>query len=166
MRTRSWKILRRSYVYAGIYKLDKDCRVVATLDSSYDIPLYNNLYNYDFEITDYRNYSCKDAYGHKRIVKDGALQQNYVHVTGLTFITNGNLLNDLRLGNTLVGKNVMAKIQKGTHTNAYNNIVTKNINNHVYVTSLYEEPLYEETISPVEYNTAISTANEILGEEV
>ena len=149
------------YGAAGIYKLDKDCRVVATLDSSYDIPLYNNLYNYDFEITDYRNYSCKDAYGHKRIVKDGALQRNYVNVTGLTFITNGNLLNDLRLGNTLTGKNVIAKIQKGTHTNSYNNIVTKNTNNHIYVTSLYEE-----TISPVEYNTAIDTADEILGEEV
>lgn len=159
-----------TYIYAGwygdpnLFKLDTSLNLVATLDTAYDsstIALYNNVSNYDFKITDYLNYSFRDVYGHKQVVKDGVLQKNPFVAITLQRVHTRQEIPVLRYNNIVMAKPVLAELKPGLQGGMYNTFVTETNANSLKIATLYVGPISQE-----EYNTALDTAYSIRDDQV
>lgn len=129
----------------NIYKLNTSLQLVDTLpNGGYNSQLYNNLWFHNFTITDYANYTCYDAYGHKYTIQNGKLIQskNRLYTDTLytgTTVMNAHKLHDIVINDECMSHSVLAEFREGIYPDAYNTVTTEKRTDLINVTSLYVE---------------------------
>ena len=175
----NYALLDGDYIYltnnTETYKIN-----ISTLSLEETIPnngivptLYDNTEYYDFQITDYLNYTCKDGLGEVLTITDGVCSYKYLstistiyhnHIYNSNydacFITNSQFMEKIICDNLVVGNLEVVKIEDGIKL-GYNTLMhfSGNITN---ILSLYE-PSNIGAMSSEEYNTALDTAKDIKG---